>query len=207
MSTTTEKTGFLGIITGFFLFKGKVIKEVTESTGASVQAFILIFLNIILTTLLRTISYFQTQDESLLGLGYFVLDINDVTDTNLIINGLISAFLSTVLFTLFIAIIMAFSANNLGGHSSMMEATRIIAFSTPILIIGSLITYLVALANITGIGWLYLLFLVWYLLIFFVAFKIGSDLSYVKTFLALILSSVLSVLVLEVLLVVVVALT
>ena len=120
MSTTTEKTSFLGKITGFFLFKGKAIKEVTESSGASFQAFILIFINIIMTMLLRTISYFQTQDESLLGFGFFVLDVQDTTDATLILNGLISAFLSTILFTFFIALIMAFSAKNLGGNTSMM---------------------------------------------------------------------------------------
>lgn len=95
---------------------------------------------------------------------------------------------------------MAFAARNLGGKVSSMEGIRIIAFSTPILIIGSLVIYLTALANINGIGWLYFLFLIWYVLIFFIAFKIGSELSLLKTFLALLLSIILTIVILEVLL-------
>lgn len=177
-----------------------MIKEVTESSKATMQAIILILLDIIVTAIFRVIAYSQNQDQSLLGLGAFIFQTpSSSSDASTILNSLLSALLSTILLTLFLAIIMAFAANNLGGKVSSLEGIRVIAFSTPILIIGSLIIYLTALLNINGIGWLYFVFLLWYLLIFFIAFKIGSELSYVKTFLALLLTIILTIVILEVL--------
>ena len=185
-------------ITGFFTFQKSVIKDVTESS--TVQALILILLDILVTVVFRVIAYSQNQDKSLLGLGAFVFqEPNSSNDISTLLNSLFSAFLSTVLLTFFLAVIMAFAANNLGGNVSSLEGIRVIAFSTPILIIGSIIIYVTSLLNVNGIGWLYFVFLLWYLLIFFIAFKIGSELSYVKTFLALLLTIILTIVILEVL--------
>lgn len=199
MSSASSKTSFLSRVLGFFTFQKATIKEVTESSSASIQAFFLIILDILITVIFRTFAYSQNQDNSLLGLGaLFLKTPTNSSDLSTLLNGFLSALLSTLLLTFFLAIIMAFAANNLGGKVSSMEGIRIIAFSTPILIIGSILIYLTALLNINGIGWLYFVFLIWYILIFFIAFKIGSDLSFVKTFLALLLSIILAIVILEV---------
>ncbi len=188
MATLTER------IMGAITFDKGILKEIAESDDATSQAWMLIFLSLIIGAVLTAISaYLEPKAVPM----FEMLVKSETTGIAMLIAALIIYLVFYFIFIYIIAAVLAFVGRGFGGKLSTAECIRIIGFSSVLILIpGAILTFLGAVVlpdlastfNLVGS-----IFSLWGFVVFLYGYSLGAEISIIMAFIAVIIAAVLAV--------------